>query len=54
VVELQPATHLQAAAWVPDDAPERPWEEAADLAADWIWERSRVEGIKPLLVTNTF
>ena len=54
MVELHPTTHLQAAAWVPDDDPERPWDEAADLAADWIWERTRVEGIKPLLVTNTF
>jgi hypothetical protein len=39
---------------VPDDDPERPWDEAAELAADWIWERSEVEGAKPLLVTNTF
>lgn len=52
--ELHPKTHLQAAAWVPDDDPERPWDEAADLAADWIWERSEIEGVKPLLVTNTF
>lgn len=51
---LHPTTHLQAAAWVPDDGPERPWDDAADLAADWIWERSEVEGVKPLLVTNTF
>lgn len=54
MVDLHPTTHLQAAAWVPDDDPERPWDEAADLAADWIWERSEAEGIKPLLVTNTF
>ena len=52
--ELHPKTHLQAAAWVPDDEPERPWEDAANLAADWIWERSELEGIKPLLVTNPF
>ncbi|GAA3164039.1 hypothetical protein GCM10010531_15260 [Blastococcus jejuensis] len=51
---LHPTTHLQAAAWVPDDDPERPWDEAADLAADWIWERGEVEGVKPLLITNTF
>ena len=51
---LHPTTHLQAAAWVPDDDPERPWNEAADLAADWIWERSEVEGVTPLLVTNTY
>ena len=54
MVDLHPTTHLQAAAWVPDDDPERPWDEAADLAADWIWERSDAEGVKPLLVTNTF
>lgn len=49
----QDVVRLQAAAWVPDDDPQRPWEEAADLAADWIWDRSRGEGISPLLVTNT-
>lgn len=54
MAELHPTTHLKAAAWVPDDDPERPWDEAADLAADWIWERSEVEGVKPHLVTNTF
>lgn len=54
MVELHPSTYLQAAAWVPDDDPERPWEDAADLAADWIWERSKIEGVGPLLVTNTF
>lgn len=54
VVELHPTTHLQAAAWVPDDDPQRPWDEAAELAADWIWARSGVEVATPLLVTNTF
>jgi len=54
VADRQPATQLQAVAWVPDNDPERPWDEAADLAADWIWERSQVEGVKPLLVTKTF
>ncbi|WP_380169786.1 hypothetical protein [Jannaschia sp. R86511] len=54
MIDLHPTTHLQAAAWVPDDDPERPWDEAAGLAADWIWARSEVEGVKPLLVTNTF
>lgn len=54
MVELHPATYLQAAAWVPDDDPKRPWDEAADLAADWIWERSEIEQIEPRLVTNTF
>jgi hypothetical protein len=54
VVKVHPTTHLQAAAWVPDNDPQRPWNEAADLAADWIWERSDIEGVKPLLATNTF
>lgn len=54
MVYLHPRTHLQAAAWVPDDDPARPWDEAADLAADWIWERSEAEGVEPLLATNTF
>lgn len=54
MVDLHPTTHLQAAAWVPDDDPERPWNEAANLAAGWIWERSEIEGAAPLLVTNTF
>lgn len=39
---------------MPDDDPERPWDEAADLAAEWIWERSEIAGVTPLLVTNTF
>ena len=54
MAELHPTTFLQAAAWVPDDDPQRPWDEAADLAATWIWERSEIEGFPPLLVTNTF
>lgn len=54
MLELHPTTHLQAAAWVPDDDPERPWEDAADLAATWIWKRSDIETTAPLLVTNTF
>jgi hypothetical protein len=54
MAELHPTTFLQAAAWVPDDDPERPWDEAADLAANWIWERSEIESSLPLLVTNTF
>ena len=48
------ATALQAAAWVPDDDPERPWDEAAELAADWIWQRSEIEDQAPRLVTNSF
>lgn len=54
MVDLHLGTNLQAAAWVPDDDPERPWEEAADLAAEWIWNRSDFEEATPLLVTNTF
>lgn len=53
MTELHPKTFLQAAAWVPDDDPHRPWDDAAALAAEWIWERSEVEGVPPLLVTNT-
>lgn len=41
------------AAWVPDDDPERPWDDAANLAVDWILsEAGRLE-IAPLLVTPT-
>ncbi|WP_211304741.1 hypothetical protein [Umezawaea tangerina] len=54
MVELHPSTYLQAAAWVPDDDPERAWSDAADLAANWIWGRSEIEKVTPLLVTNTF
>lgn len=50
---LSPTSRLQAAAWVPDGDPERPWDEAADVAADWIWDRSRTEGVRPILVTNS-
>jgi hypothetical protein len=50
--DLHPSTHLRAAAWVPDDDPKRSWEEAISLAAQWIWERSRAEGVPPLLVSN--
>lgn len=44
---------LRAAAWVPDDDPQRPWDDAADLAAEWIWRRSAEEGTLPVVVTNT-
>lgn len=54
MIEARVTTDLQAVAWVPDDDPERPWEDAAVLAADWIWQRSGIEGQVPLLVTNTF
>lgn len=49
---LHPSTHLRAAAWVPDDVEERPWDEAIALAAEWIWKRSQDEGLPPLLVSN--
>lgn len=41
------------AAWVPDDDPERSWDEAAELAAAWLLEQARVTGGQPLLVTPT-
>lgn len=50
--DLHPSTHLRAAAWVPDDVEDRPWEEAIALAADWIWERSQDEGLPPMVVSN--
>jgi hypothetical protein len=53
MVDLHPRTHLRAAAWVPDDDPHRDWADAADLAAEWIWQRSEEEGVPPVLVTNT-
>lgn len=51
--DLHPSTHLRAAAWVPDDVEDRPWEDAITLAAEWIWERSQEEDLAPLLVSNT-
>ncbi|BBY62094.1 hypothetical protein [Mycolicibacterium helvum] len=50
--DLHPATHLRAAAWVPDDDPQRPWEEAISLAAQWLWKQSEAEGVPPLVVSN--
>ncbi|WP_205865585.1 hypothetical protein [Mycolicibacterium porcinum] len=50
--DLHPSTHLRAAAWVPDDVEDRPWEEAIALAADWIWERSQDEGLPSMVVSN--
>jgi hypothetical protein len=52
MTDLHPRTHLRAAAWVPDDDPHRDWAAAANLAADWIWQRSEIEGVSPVLVTN--
>lgn len=51
--DLHPSTHLRAAAWVPDNDPQRPWDEAIALAAEWIWERSEAEELPPVLVSNT-
>lgn len=53
MADLHPRTHLRAAAWVPDDDPHRDRADAAELAADWIWQRSEIEGAAPVLVTNT-
>jgi hypothetical protein len=50
--DLHPTTFLRAAAWVPDDVEDRPWDHAIALAADWIWERSQAEDLAPLLVSN--
>lgn len=53
MTNLHPKTHLRAAAWVPDEDPNQPWDEAVQRAADWIWDRSEMEDVAPLLVTNT-
>ncbi|MCJ1709551.1 hypothetical protein [Microbacterium sp. VKM Ac-2923] len=50
--KIPPTTFVRAAAWVPDDH-DRPWEEAANLASEWIWQRSQEEETLPLLVTST-
>lgn len=44
---------LYSAAWVPDDDPNRPWDEAAALAVDWVLGEARRLGAAPLLVTPT-
>lgn len=41
------------AAWVPDDDPHRPWDEASAVAVDWVDAESRRLGMKGVLVTNT-
>ncbi|CDO06899.1 hypothetical protein [Mycolicibacterium cosmeticum] len=51
--ELHASTQLQAAAWVPNDDPQRPWEEAIALAAEWIRARSDAEELPPVLVSNS-
>ena len=45
--------NIDAAAWVPDDDEERPWDEAADLAVEWIMQEAKIRGERPLLVTPT-
>lgn len=46
-------TGQYAAAWVPDDDPQRDWEDAASLAVDWIISEGRKQRATPLLVTPT-
>jgi hypothetical protein len=41
------------AVWVPDDDPERDWDEAAESAAAWLLEQAHALGSEPLLVTPT-
>lgn len=53
MADLHPKTHLRAAAWVPEDDPQRDWADAVAIAADWLWQRSQIEGVAPVLVTNT-
>lgn len=42
------------AAWVPDDDPARPWEDAAAMASQWIHEQARELRSEPLLLTYSF
>lgn len=42
------------AAWVPDDDPQRPWDDAAALGAQWVWAQADEFGSQPLLVTYAF
>lgn len=42
------------AAWVPDDDPERPWEDACELAVAWLRDQARESANRPLLVTYSF
>ncbi len=50
--ELQLPSPLGAAAWVPSNDPQRFGHEGADLAAQWIRERGRIEGTAPVVVTS--
>lgn len=45
--------HLDRAAWIPDDVPDRPWEEAPQLAVDWVEQECLRQGAGAVLVTNT-
>lgn len=47
------AEQRYSASWVPDDDPERSWDEAADLAVDWLLQEASRRGAAPLLVTPT-
>jgi hypothetical protein len=42
------------AAWVPDNDPERPWDEAVAVAAGWLREQAAELHDRPLLVTYSF
>lgn len=44
--------NFSSVAWVPDDDPQRDWETAASLAADWVNEKSAQSGASAVLVTN--
>lgn len=44
---------IERAAWVPDDVPDRPWDEAVALAVEWIEAECSDRGDAPVLVTNT-
>ena len=43
---------VHAAAWVPGDDPERPWNDAADLAVEWLLREARARGQRPLLAAT--
>lgn len=46
-------TTTYTAAWVPDDNPERGWDEAAELAVAWLLEQSQTLNLQSVLVTPT-
>jgi hypothetical protein len=41
------------AAWVPDNDPERGWDEAAEPVVEWVLGEAERQGAEPLLVTPT-